>query len=81
MARPFPSFPKPLFQSKAKYKARDMIMSLYSDEDETYHHKKDFLLASFWKLRFLELGSGLQSVFTNVASIYANLLELKKAFA
>ena len=31
MARPFPSFPKPLFQSKAKYKASDMKMSFYSD--------------------------------------------------
>ena len=47
MARPFPSFPKPLFQSKAKYKASDMKVSFYSDEDETYYHKKDFLLASF----------------------------------
>ena len=47
MARPFSSFPKPLFQSKAKYKASDMKVSFYSDEDETYYHKKDFLLASF----------------------------------
>ena len=41
MARPFPSFPKPLFQSKAKYKASDRKVSFYSDEDETYYHKKD----------------------------------------
>ena len=43
MARPFPSFPKPLFQSKAEYKASDRKVSFYSDEDETYYHKKDLL--------------------------------------
>ena len=47
MTRPFPSFPKPLFQSKVKYKASDMKVSFYSDEDETYYDKNDFLLASF----------------------------------
>ena len=61
LARPFPSFPKPLFQSKAKIKASDMKMLFYSDEEETHYHKKVLLLASLWKLRFLELGSGLLS--------------------
>ena len=40
VARPFPSFPKPLFQSKAKCKASDMKTSFYFDEDETHYHKK-----------------------------------------
>ena len=62
VARPwFQSFPKPLFQSKAKCKASDIKMSFYSDEDETHYHKKVLLLASFWTVRFLEFGSGLLS--------------------
>ena len=62
VARPwFHSFPKPLFQSKAKCKASDVKMSFYSDEDETHYHKKVLLLASFWTVRFLEFGSGLLS--------------------
>ena len=41
VARPwFQSFPKPLFQSKAKCKASDMKMSFYSDEDKAHYHKK-----------------------------------------
>ena len=38
VARPFPSFLKPLFQSKAKCKASDTKISFYSDEDGTYYH-------------------------------------------
>ena len=36
-------------------------MIFYSDEEELHYHKKVLLLASFWKLRFFELGSGLLS--------------------
>ena len=61
VARPSPSQPKPSFQSKAKCKASDMNTIFYSDEGETHYHKKVLLLASFWKLRFLELGRGLLS--------------------
>ena len=63
MARPFQSFPKPLFQSKAEYKASDRKVSFYSDEDETYYHKKDLLSQkgftteqSSWEVEFFFFG-------------------------
>ena len=61
VARPwFQSFPKPLFQSKAKCKASGMRMSFILI-NETHYHKKFLLLASIWTVRFLEFGSGLLS--------------------
>ena len=45
---------------KARLSAKQVIGKwfFYSYEDETHYHKKVLLFASFWKLRFLELGSG-----------------------
>ena len=44
---PFPSFPKPLFQSEAKWKAIDMKMIFYFQVNLTYFCKKGFGLGLF----------------------------------
>ena len=50
VARPFQSFPKPLFQSKAKCKASDMEIIFYSDEDENSLSQKGFALSLVLKV-------------------------------
>ena len=54
----FRVFPSLCF--KARLSAKQVIWKSFfkSDENELHYHKKVLLLASFWKLRFLELGSG-----------------------
>ena len=49
VARPFPSQPKPLFQSEAKCKASDMNTIFYSDEGETHYHKLEGFAFGTWK--------------------------------
>ena len=61
MARPFQSFPKPLFHSTAKCKASDMKMIFLFLWRWNSLSQKFLLFAAFWKLRFLKLGSGLLS--------------------
>ena len=43
-------FPKPLFQSDAKWEAIDMKMGFYSHANKTHFHEKGFALESesFW---------------------------------
>ena len=38
--RPFPSYPKPLFQSEAKCEAIDIKMFFYSHSNKRHFHKK-----------------------------------------
>jgi len=49
--RPFPSRPKPVFQSEVKYKAIDMKISFYPHANETHFHKKGFALGLVLKER------------------------------
>ena len=49
--RPFPSCPKPLFQSEAKCEAIDMKMSFYFHAHKTHFHKKGFVLSFVLKVR------------------------------
>ena len=44
-SRLFPSYPKPLFQSKAKCKAIDVKIIFYSHANKTLFHKKSFPLS------------------------------------
>ena len=61
--RPFPSYPKHLFQGNAKCVAVDMKLNvfvfLHSHANKTHFYKKGFAVASFWKWEVLELGNGL----------------------
>ena len=50
VARPFQSFPKPLFQSKAKCKASDMKIIFNSDEYENSLSQKGFALSLVLKV-------------------------------
>ena len=61
--RPFPSWPKPLFQSEAKSKAIDMkIVTSYCHTKKIVFTRNVLHLALFWKWEFLELGNGLLSI-------------------
>ena len=66
--RPFPSFPKPLSQSEAKWEASDMEMIVCSRANKSHFtsvHKKGFALTLVLKVRvFLQLGNCLYD--TNV---------------
>ena len=66
--RPFPSFPKPLSQSEAKWKANDMEMTVHSHANKSHFtsvHKKGFALNLVLKVRVsLQLGNCLYD--TNV---------------
>ena len=48
---PFPSFPKPLFQSEAKVETIDTKMIFYSHGNTTYYHKRRFTLRLGLKVR------------------------------
>ena len=48
---PFPSCPKPLFQSEAKCEAIDMKMIFYSHANKTRFHKNDLALRLVFKVR------------------------------
>ena len=50
LAGPFPSFLKPLFQSKAN-EVIDMKLILYSHANKTHFHNKGFVLSLVFKVR------------------------------
>ena len=60
--RPFPSWPKPLFQSEAKSKAIDMKIVFYCHAKKIVFTRNVLHLALFWKWEFLELGNSLSSI-------------------
>ena len=49
---PFPSCPKPPFQSEAKYEAIVMKMISYSHASKTHFHKRGFALSLVLKTRY-----------------------------
>ena len=49
--RSFLSWPKPLFQNKAKCKAIDIKIIFYSHANETHFHKKSILVSLVLKVK------------------------------
>ena len=52
--RPFPSFPRPLYQNKVKCSAFDAEMIFHSHANKTHFHKKACALGLTLKVRVLE---------------------------